>query len=85
MWTRSIHRPAAISDASAVQKGSRRCSHPPRRSGAGRVPVFWQRPEYLVLPSFGSMTGGAEVAVELGDQLFAAGPERVIPLPIVVP
>ena len=56
-----------------------------RRSGGGRVPVFWQRREYLVLPSFGSFTGGAEVAVELGDLLFAAGPERVIPLPVGVP
>ena len=56
-----------------------------RRSGAGRVPVFWQRRECLVLPSFGSMTGGAEVAFELGDKLYAAGPERVIPLPIAVP
>jgi DNA ligase-associated metallophosphoesterase len=55
-----------------------------RRSGAGRVPVFWQRRDYLVLPSFGSMTGGANVAVELGDQLFAAGPERVIRLPVPV-
>jgi DNA ligase-associated metallophosphoesterase len=56
-----------------------------RHSGAGRVPVFWQRREYLVLPSFGSLTGGAEVAVKLGDLLFAAGPERVIPLPVGVP
>jgi uncharacterized protein len=56
-----------------------------RRSGAGRVPVFWQRRECLVLPSFGSRTGGAEVAFELGDKLYAAGPERVIPLPVAVP
>lgn len=56
-----------------------------RRSGGGRVPVFWQRREYLVLPSFGSATDGAEVAVELGDLLFAAGPERVVPLPVGVP
>jgi len=56
-----------------------------RRTGAGRVPVFWQRRDYLVLPSFGSMTGGAEIEVELGDRLYAAGPERVIPLPVGVP
>jgi uncharacterized protein len=56
-----------------------------RRSGGGRIPVFWQRRDYLVLPSFGSLTGGAEVAVELGDLLFAAGPERVISLPVGVP
>jgi len=56
-----------------------------RRSGGGRVPVFWQRRAYLVLPSFGSLTGGAEVEVELGDRVFSAGPERVIPLPVGVP
>lgn len=56
-----------------------------RRGGGGRVPVFWQRPDFLVLPSFGSFTGGAEVAVELGDLLYAAGPERVVPLPVAVP
>jgi len=47
--------------------------------------VFWQRRDYLVLPSFGSMTGGAQIEVELGDRLYAAGPERVVPLPVGVP
>jgi DNA ligase-associated metallophosphoesterase len=56
-----------------------------RSSGGVRVPVFWQRRDYLVLPSFGSLTGGAEVTVELGDLLYAAGPERVFPVPVGVP
>jgi uncharacterized protein len=56
-----------------------------RRSGGGRVPVFWQRRDYLVLPSFSSLTSGAEAVVEHSDLLYAAGPERVIPLPVGVP
>jgi uncharacterized protein len=47
-----------------------------------RVPVFWQRPDYLVMPSFGSFTGGASIRPEPGDSLFAVAPERVIPLPV---
>jgi DNA ligase-associated metallophosphoesterase len=46
-----------------------------------RVPVFWQRPDSLVLPSFGSFTGGASIRPSAEDRLFAAGPERVIPIP----
>jgi len=56
-----------------------------RRGGGGRVPVFWRRRDCLVLPSFGTLTGGAAVSAELGDQLYAAGPERVIPMPVGVP
>ena len=45
-----------------------------------RVPVFWIRPRYLVLPSYGSFTGGARIDPEPEDRLYAAAPERVIPL-----
>jgi uncharacterized protein len=48
--------------------------------GAGRVPVFWARPAYLILPSFGSFTGAANVHPERGDRVYAAAPERVIKL-----
>jgi DNA ligase-associated metallophosphoesterase len=78
------HEPAAHPDGYVLAGHIHPVMRLRRRSGAGRVPVFWQRREYLVLPSFGSMTGGAEVAPELGDQLYAAGPERVIPLPVAV-
>jgi DNA ligase-associated metallophosphoesterase len=43
-----------------------------------RVPVFWQRPDVLVMPSFGTFTGGASIRPASTDALFAAGPERVI-------
>jgi uncharacterized protein len=56
-----------------------------RRSGGGlRVPVFWQRPDVLVLPSFGSFAGGVNVIPQNGDLLYAAGPERVVRLPTPV-
>jgi len=78
------HEPAAHAEGYVLAGHIHPVMRLRRRSGAGRVPVFWQRRDYLVLPSFGSMTGGADVAFELGDQLFAAGPERVIRLPVPV-
>jgi uncharacterized protein len=54
-----------------------------RRLGAGRVPVFWRRAGHMVLPSFGSLTGGANIMADAGDELYAAGPERVMLLPVI--
>ena len=45
-----------------------------------RVPVFWQGAQVLVLPSFGTFTGGANVDPEPGDRLYAVGPEQVVAL-----
>lgn len=36
-------------------------------SGRSKVPCFWMRPNYGVLPSFGSFTGCVSVEVERGD------------------
>jgi DNA ligase-associated metallophosphoesterase len=36
-----------------------------------RVPVLWLRERYAVLPSFGSFTGGAEIAAKANDRLYA--------------
>lgn len=47
---------------------------------AMRVPVFWQRADALVLPSFGFFTGGANVAIAEGEKVYAVGPEKVVPL-----
>jgi uncharacterized protein len=49
-----------------------------RRKPAPRVPIFWQRRRGLVLPSFGSFTGGYAVSPEEGDSVFAVGTERVV-------
>jgi DNA ligase-associated metallophosphoesterase len=48
------------------------------RKHAPRVPVFWQRPAGLVLPSFGSFTGGYAVRPGTADHVFAVGPESVV-------
>lgn len=45
-----------------------------------RVPVFWSRPDYTVLPGFGAFTGGQPVAPGDGDRLYAAGDEAVVDL-----
>jgi DNA ligase-associated metallophosphoesterase len=48
------------------------------RKRAPRVPVFWQRCSGLVLPSFGSFTGGYVVEPDAGDHVFAVGSESVV-------
>ena len=45
-----------------------------------RVPVFWQLPHALVLPAFGSFTGGANITRVPGDRIYAIGPQGVIEL-----
>ena len=54
-----------------------------RKGGGGRVPAFWQRRDSLVLPSFGSFTGGAEFHADIGDLIYVAAPQSVLPLPPV--
>jgi len=46
-----------------------------------RLPVFWLRAHYGVLPSFGAFTGGFEARASRDDRLAAVTPERVIALP----
>jgi DNA ligase-associated metallophosphoesterase len=43
-----------------------------------RVPVFWKRQGFMVLPSFGSFTGGATIEPLREDDVFVVGPERVV-------
>lgn len=43
-----------------------------------RVPVFWERTDSLVLPSFGLFTGGYRIKRSDGGSVFAAGPEDVL-------
>lgn len=46
-----------------------------------RVPVCWLRPDYAVLPSFGSFTGGGEIEPAPADRLYAFAAERVWRVP----
>ncbi|MBV8741309.1 MAG: ligase-associated DNA damage response endonuclease PdeM [Sinobacteraceae bacterium] len=49
-----------------------------RRHGGARVPVFWRRPGHLVLPSFGSLTGGMNISPAPHDSVYLAAPEAVM-------
>ena len=53
------------------------------RTRRPRIPIFWQRAQGLVLPSFGIFTGGYVVSPGPRDAIFAAGPERVVPFSLV--
>ncbi len=46
-----------------------------------RLPCFLLRRNVLVLPSFGSFTGGAIVKREKGDRIFVAAGDRVVEVP----
>ena len=60
--------------------------HPVARIADGkrtslRLPCFLLRGPVLVLPSFGTFTGGAIIDRETGDRVFVAPGERVIEVP----
>ena len=59
--------------------------HPARRLAGKRgdrlrMPVFWQREGCLVLPAFGSLTGGCNIRPAAGERLWAVGPDAVVAL-----
>lgn len=89
------HEPAGAADDGAVggasafaePRGFRIVGHlhpvyrlPEGRAGSLRVPVYWLQRSQLVLPAFGTFTGGSPVRPAPGDRLFAVGEERVIEL-----
>jgi DNA ligase-associated metallophosphoesterase len=43
-----------------------------------RVPVFWERPDALVLPAFGLFTGGYRIGSRDGGRAFVADAEQVM-------
>lgn len=45
-----------------------------------RIPVFWERTHSLVLPSFGSFTGGYRIHAQDGGRIFAADAGSVLEL-----
>jgi DNA ligase-associated metallophosphoesterase len=51
------------------------------RKRSSRVPAFWLRKQGLILPSFGSFTGGHLIEPANGEQLFAVSPEQVVAFP----
>lgn len=47
-----------------------------------RVPVFWERPDALVLPAFGLFTGGYRIGAQSGGRAFVADAEQVMEIPL---
>jgi len=43
-----------------------------------RVPVFWERPDALVLPAFGLFTGGYRISGKDGGRVFVTDAEQVM-------
>jgi uncharacterized protein len=74
------HEPRASADGYVLAGHIHPVLRISQRSHRMRVPVFWEKPECLVLPSFGSFTGGANISPAPGDRLYAAGPSRVVPI-----
>jgi DNA ligase-associated metallophosphoesterase len=55
---------------------------PDGRRTSLRLPCFLFRNNTLVLPAFGSFTGGAVMATQPGDRVFVALRENVVELPV---
>lgn len=51
------------------------------RGGARSVPCFWLRGTGLVLPGFGTFTGGARVRPAEGERVFAVADGMVVEVP----
>lgn len=80
---RLIHDPAEVAGDAFHITGH---WHPVVRIADGkrtslRLPCFLLRGQNLILPSFGSFTGGAMMRPEAGDRFFVAPGERVIEVP----
>lgn len=52
-----------------------------RADDSVRLPCFWLRDGLMVLPAFGSFTGGAYIEREPGDRILAVAEDRVLELP----
>lgn len=50
------------------------------RADSLRLPVFWRRERGLVLPSFGSLTGGYAITPQRGETAYAVGTDAVHPV-----
>lgn len=46
-----------------------------------RAPCFWLRQQTLILPSFGTFTGGHPIRPTPGQRVFAANNQRVVEIP----
>lgn len=75
------HEPSRVSSAAGYELAGH--LHPVLRLRDGqrdamRLPGFWQRPGGLVLPAFGSFTGGHAVRLAATDRFHAIAGEAIV-------
>jgi uncharacterized protein len=46
-----------------------------------RMPCFWQSPQLLVMPAFGTFTGGSIIKPAAGDRIFAVLRDKIVEIP----
>lgn len=78
-----VHNPAEASP-----NRSTICGHlhpvvtlPGHTGGRHRPPCFWRTGNVFVLPSFSLFTGGAAIAPQADDAVFAIAEQRIFPVP----
>ncbi|MDX1645840.1 MAG: hypothetical protein R3304_01755 [Longimicrobiales bacterium] len=80
------HEPAGRSPAPAGPSLSGHLHPVVKLRGPGgdriRAPCFWVKPGEIVLPSFGGLTGGAEIRPHAVDRIFAVGDDAVVEVPL---
>ncbi len=76
-----VHEPQPASDGFYLCGHIHPIARLSTRTDALRMPIFWQRANGLVLPSFGSLTGGYLIEKTIGEKRYGVGPESVVLLP----
>lgn len=81
---RVVHDPADAEDPDVFHLAGH--LHPVVRIRDGRrtslrLPCFWQHKNRLILPAFGSFTGGSVVTPGRGDRIFTALRDQIVEIP----
>jgi DNA ligase-associated metallophosphoesterase len=81
---RVVHDPADIAEPDCFHIAGH--LHPVVRIRDGRrtslrLPCFWQRENLLILPAFGTFTGGSVITPARGDRVFTALRDQIVEIP----
>jgi DNA ligase-associated metallophosphoesterase len=74
------HHPQAVDGAYALAGHLHPCVAVGRGLDRMRLPCFWLRPRWGVLPAFGAFTGMHAVHADEEDRVFAVAEQRVLPV-----
>ncbi len=53
------------------------------RGSSGKLPCFWLTQQTMVLPAFGTFTGGARPPISSGDRVFGICDNEVLEIPVL--